>query len=106
MSFRRRSSIIPDITPSVIPDVTPNVIPDVTPSVIPDVCNRESSQLKRGNTGFPLTTSGNDGRGSAGMTEGRRRMSQRSLMEKRIDGFAWVLMISAETHAVFSATRC
>ena len=73
-------NVIPDVTPSVIPDVTPSVIPDVTPSVIPDVCNRESSQLKRRNPGFPLTTGGNDRGGTSGndrrapaeMTKGQR----------------------------------
>ena len=63
-------SVIPGLTPSVIPGLTPSVIPGLTPSVIPDVCNRESSQLKRRNSGFPLTTGGNDRRRPAGLTEG------------------------------------
>ena len=81
-----RPSAIPDVgnPPAVIPDVgnRPSVVPDVgNPlSVIPDIFNRESKSspmpahtnkgTKKQNTGFPLTTGGNDRGGPTGMTEG------------------------------------
>ena len=58
---------------------------DASPVVIPDVFNRESMGVpprrdtrmkrQRKDTGFPLTTGGNDRRGEAGMTEGRVGMT-------------------------------
>ncbi len=73
--------------PSVMPPVVnpPSVMPHAfnSPSVIPDIFNRESmafpmqAHTNKGttkqDTGFPLTTGGNDRESPAGMTEGTRR---------------------------------